>query len=219
MGPWTLFWLCWTFVMAVVFPLYAGKKLRNYSALRLIIKGIGTCVALALACYGMLYHPDIPAMLIVAGLAVCTIADVLLPIATAKGIGMFFIGHCFYLLCYLRMAPFRLGSLLIFVVLYPIVIVLFSPALPQKLYRAAPYFFYCTVLLFSLSIALLLPGRVGLRGFCAALGALLFGASDLILANGVVTRTSEQKQHLVMGLYYSAQLILSLVALQPWLSS
>lgn len=217
MNSWIVFALGAAVVLGAVYPLYAGERLHGHPAIRTAVKGAGTLIAAGMALHGTVQLPETASWLIVAGLAVCAVADVALNVHFLAGMGIFWGGHVLYCGAFLQLIPFQPMSLVVYALLCLLCAALFSPSLRGKGWRVLPYVVYGSALLFMLSVALLLPGLLGPRGLVAAIGALLFTVSDLLIARGQVKQTMQHQTWWVMGLYYCAQLLLSLVSLQPWL--
>lgn len=224
MQPWILFGIGGGFVMFVIYPLYVNERLWGQhlnqgkkSPPRILLKGLGAGISACIALYGAVTRPDAVSLLITAGLFLGALADMVLEVHFIAGMAVFFTGHLFYLGAYMKMAPFHPASLVIFAVLLVGVIRLFRKELAGMGRAGTPYILYSATLLFMLSVALLLPLEAGARGYAAAAGAVLFTVSDLILARGVLSTPVKNQDTIIMGLYYGAQLLLSLTALAPWL--
>lgn len=217
MRPWLLFFLGSAFVMLIICPLYTSGALRKRPAAMTAVKGIGTFIAAGFALHGAMRLPDMASWFVAAGLTVGAIADMVLRAHFIAGMHIFLAGHILYLCAYRCLAPILPASLFIFALLYIAVAGLFDKKITRMGKDRFAYSLYGAVLLLMLSVALLLPARAGARGLAAAAGAILFAVSDLMLARSLVVPPSGKRSYSTMGLYYCAQLALSLVSLRPWL--
>ena len=217
MTGWKLFASGAVLLMAVVYPMNVGRWLRGKPIVRTCVKCAGSLIAAAIAVCGALHTPDCAARLVALGLLVCVIADAAIVSSLFAGMAVFLIGHLCYLGAFLHLASFSAYSLIPFAV-FCIGIIAAQSGKVQKTKKGAVYFvIYGAVLLFTLSTSLLLPSRTGLRGVAAAAGMLLFVISDYLIAAKIFPQNRIRRDAVIMGLYYAALLLLSLVALQPWL--
>lgn len=181
-----------------------NKSGRHESYQALTFKGLATLCTALLGTYGFFHTPSLPHFFLTAGLWICTVADVALGIHFMLGMGLFGLGHIFFSLGFGLETPPNLFSLAAFAA--------FSggclgalPWLKKHLKEQSvwPYLAYGLMLGIMLSLAL---NQTPLL----LAGAMLFVASDLLLAGRVIAHIrSGWYSRLSLALYYLAQFFLS----------
>ncbi len=185
-----------------------NKSGRHESYRALTFKGLATLCAALLGTYGLFHTPSFPRLFLAAGLWICTVADVVLGIHFMLGMGLFGLGHIFFSLGFALETPPNLFNLAAFAAFCGGCL----GALPWlkrhlKDQAAWPYLAYGLMLSAMLSLALT-------QNPILLIGALLFVASDLLLAGRVIAHIhSEWYSHLSLMLYYLAQFLLAFALL------
>ena len=206
--------LTWTVIMPVRFRRMQGG---NDTPFTLLLKGIPTAAAAAVACWAALHPAAAPyARWIFAGLLLCLAGDVVLGIHFVTGGGLFLLGHVCYVAGLLgRQTPGGI-HLAVFLLVFALLIG-FLLCFRKKL--ADPLMFlavclYAAALSALLAAALPLPFRGGgQQAYLAAFGAILFVLSDLTLCDNMLNARPLPNQYVSLGIYYTAQFLLGISAL------
>ena len=193
-------------VMTGLYLCYQAEKYRKKRNKKreLALKSGATLTAALLAAYGCALQPSVDRLLILAGLAVCAIADTVLDLHFLAGTAAFGLGHICYCASYLLAERPGWGSFALFLVLtvalgalYPKLKKLSAPE------SALPYLLYG--LLISLMLALALPQKPVLL-----LGAVLFVLSDCLLLFLIIQKISSKAyDYTCLGAYYLAQFLIA----------
>lgn len=148
------------------------------------------------------------------GLAACCVADCVLELHFIAGMGAFGAAHVLFILWIIGAAPPVWQSIAIWTILYGITGLLYRKIIPTLGKKLIPFLLYPAVLMAMAAMALMLPFTAGTRYWTAAVGALVFAISDLLVAKGVLVGNSRACQHFTLALYDLALLGL---ALAGWL--
>lgn len=179
---------------------YLAGEAAGSATLRLVAKPVPVlCLVLWLA-----RRPGKAPALVATGLLACAAGDVLLelPGRFVAGLSAFLLGHVFYTAAFVsarralapwRLAGFGLWGASVFAFLYP---GLGAMALPVGLYVCV----ICTMM-WRATAALGTP-----LGISAALGAVLFGLSDTLIAFGRFHAPIAGARYPIMLLYWAGQL-------------
>lgn len=206
--------LSWAVIMPVRF-----KRMTNGqdTPLTLLLKGIPTAAAFAVACWAALQPAATPySRWMAAGLLLCLAGDVVLGIHFVAGGGLFLLGHVCYVAGLLgRQSPGLVHGIL-FAGVYALLLVfllLYRKYMPNKLMLLAACL-YAAALSALLAAAGPLPFAVGSRQtWCAAIGALLFILSDMTLCDNMLNDRPVPNQYISLGIYYTAQFLLAMSTL------
>ncbi len=171
-----------------------------------LLKGATTCVAGGLALYSAISSGAAYAYLVSAALFLCALADMLLERYFVPGMGVFALGHAFYISAFIIKGSFNLYSVLVFVLLALFVYALYLWAKKQTDKSIAPFALYALVLMFMLSQAFFsVP--------IAAVGAVLFVISDSLIGLRLVKKAGKHNDVICISLYYAAQYLMALSAI------
>ncbi len=138
----------------------------------------------------------------------CTGADALLEIQFVPGMLVFGGAHVCLVLWLWGAAPPVGWSLLLWALAYLTAFWLFRKELPKLGKLTAPFCLYPGILGASLALALPLPFLAGAAWWPAAVGALCFFISDMMVAKGELSGLSSKYQKPVMALYWAALYLL-----------
>lgn len=203
-------------IVAVWMPLHFWCERTGHPVWALVTKAAGTLTAASFAVWACFFGGRVSpyTVLMLAGLGVCTAADVWLDIRFKVGGALFFMGHVLYVAAFMNAGgnslwalPFLLG---VFVVL-GLVLRRFDIGIPAEL--RVPLVLYAVVLsaLCATGFTVLLA-RPSPRAVCGAIGAALFVLSDIFLLRNRVNKASTGAYFASLGVYYMGQLFLSLSA-------
>ncbi len=192
-------------LMAVFFLCYQRLKYEpgcpGYK--QIAVKCAATSMAVLVALLGCLRHPDTAHWIILAGLAVCTLADGVLCVRFIPGGVLFGIGHILYMIAFCRMNPPRVLSALVFLVLMGIVAFMlyrFRQSVGKQLPLFAAY---------ATALCLMTALSAAQRPLFFA-GALLFAISDLTLGYLLTGKGSRKLDNFSLACYYLGQFLLAL---------
>lgn len=139
----------------------------------------------------------------------CTAADALLEIRFVAGMLVFGAAHICLVIWLWEAAPPSLWSLCLWVLAYACTAFLFRRELPKLGKLTVPFCLYPGLLGASLALALPLPFLAGPAWRPAAIGALCFFVSDMMVAKGELSGLPPKFQKPVMLLYWAALYLLS----------
>ena len=180
------------------------KTLPGHSrALSVALKCAATAMAVVVALIGCIKNPQPAYWIILAGLVVCTIADGVLCVRFITGGAIFGLGHVLYIVAFCVMHRPTWASLILFAALLGLVTAFFS-RYRKRIGRRLPLILgYATLLCLMVSMAL--PQKP-----LFFTGALLFAASDALLAYLAVDRNHMWLDYISLGAYYLGQFLLAL---------
>ena len=180
------------------------KTLPGHSkAQSIAVKCAATAMAVVVALLGCIRNPQPAYWIILAGLVVCTIADGVLCVQFMIGGAHFGLGHILYIIGFCVMHRPTWESLILFAALMGLATAFFS-RYRKRIGRRLPLVLgYATLLCLMVSMAL--PQK---PLFFA--GALLFAASDAMLAYLTVDRNHMWLDYISLGAYYFGQFLLAL---------
>ncbi|MDO5022537.1 MAG: lysoplasmalogenase [Eubacteriales bacterium] len=169
-----------------------------------LLKGATTCVAGGLALYSAFTGGGTYAATISVALFLCAVADMLLEHHFMAGMGVFALGHVVYIAAFIIKNGFNEVSLLAFAGLLILLLLLYNHAEKLTDKNILPYALYGVVIMFMLSQAFF-------AGYLTALGALLFVASDSLIAWRIVKGNGDNQNEIAcISLYYTAQFLFAL---------
>ncbi len=207
--------VCFVAMLGVLNPLYLHVKAGPHKTAATVVKALATALALLLAVAGTIRQPGASPLCLTVGLALCLAGDVLIVYRLTAGMGAFLFGHIGYIAAFCLAAPPSLWSLIPFAVFLVLLFVLFRRRFPAMGRDKPAYIAYAVVLTTMLSVALLLPTRLGATGIIPAVGAALFTLSDVLLARGMLFASTKKNDALSLTLYYLGQYVLALWAFLP----
>ena len=180
------------------------KTLPGHSkAQSITVKCAATAMAVVVALLGCIRNPLPAYWIILAGLIVCTIADGVLCVQFITGGALFGFGHILYIIGFCVMHRPTWASLILFAALMGLATAFFSRYRKRIGHRLPLVLGYATLLCLMVSMAL--PQK---PLFFA--GALLFAASDALLAYLTVDRNHMWLDYISLGAYYLGQFLLAL---------
>ncbi len=138
----------------------------------------------------------------------CTAADALLELHFVTGMLVFGAGHACLIVWLWGVAPPTWVSLALWLLAYACTALLFRKELPKLGKMTAPFCLYPGLLGASLALALPLPFVAGAAYGAAAVGALLFFISDMMVAKGELCGLPPAFQKPIMLLYWAALYLL-----------
>ena len=200
MFKWILAAACTLASLAYCMPHY----LRG-GANRLAWKFAGTACELPLAVYGAMQQGG-RSWFCVAAIAMCAAADVLLEKKFMIGMAAFATAHVLFIIWMTGMQRLTAVQPIVWAVLLCIVAVLLYNWRKPIGDMMVPYIAYAVMvtLMGACAAGLALDGS--LAGILAAVGGLMFVASDALVCRGTVMRVDYTHHLVTMGLYYGAQL-------------
>lgn len=211
-----VFLYCISLLLLAMLTQWYFSLRRNYrdGAKGLAVKAAGTFVPVFLCFYAVAEQSAWGRKwMLLAGVAVCMAADVVIGVDFVAGMLTFLAAHVCFILYYLTLAPFHPASLIIFAVLYLAQGILYWKYILKLGKKIPAYAAYPAALslMFSMAVFTLIQ-RPGAGTLCLALGAGLFLISDSILADAQLRSNSFWKDRLVMYLYYPAVYLLAVSA-------
>lgn len=141
----------------------------------------------------------------------CTIADALLEINFVPGMLVFGAAHLCLVIWLWNVTSPTWWSLVVWVLAYVVVAVLFRKELPTLGKQTVPFCLYPALLGASLALALPLPFLLGAHWWPAAIGALSFFISDMMVAKGQLSGLDPKYHKWVMILYWLALYLIAAV--------
>lgn len=198
----------------VIMPLRSRFPKRENCFLNLTLKVIPTLMCAAFGGAAYLSGGDQYALLIFIGLCIGAVADVVLGIHFITGGVLFLTGHLFYMSAFCLQQPPTLWSLPVMAAAYGL-LCLFMHRLQNGLSKKMIVLahIYCAGLAVVLGLSLPMPFMaLSQRTLLAALGAFVFVLSDMGVYHGIVCKISRRRDFFYLGIYYLAQLLLSLSA-------
>lgn len=214
----------------VLLPFYIRLKHKmKFAPLKITIKGCMTLIAVIVCAYGIftLYERtgDIhnlttasgfkTDLIVLIGLTICMIADVMLVIYFPVGMLFFLIGHICYIIYFLKLAPFNLLSIVLFLIPAIISGIYFS-RYKEKMGKLLPAcYIYGCVILCTFSIGIMLPFSIGPYGVIPAISAVMLVISDYMLAANKFVAKNSFSDLMYLGYYFSGQYFLSLSVFVP----
>lgn len=218
MGYYLLLIICLLVLFLILLPLYFHLKNVEHMYLALILKGLSTFIPILLCTCAIItinlrFHtspiPDASYWLL-AGLILCLIGDIVLGIQFVYGMGAFLLGHICYITAFCKLAPLKIWSIYLFIILYYILLKSFYPFCRKMTDNIVPFITYGTTILIMVSVALILPFTVGIIGILPAVGAFLFILSDFMLAKIILTKVTPLSDTVSLYLYYAGQFLLAI---------
>lgn len=198
-------------------PIHFSRWFPVRKTVDLAAKAAPTLMAASFAGWAAFHQSgDGYALLMFAGVLVGAAADVMLGVHFVTGGLMFLLGHILYLTAFCLLKAPTLWSLPVFAVVFAGLWVFcqrYRPQMRNSVVRnGLP--FYCAalsaIIALSLPTAFLMPSQ---RTILAALGAICFALSDMGVFHGIVMPTDFSFNYRMLGLYYFAQLLLGMSAL------
>ena len=209
---------CLVAIWCLLMPLKFRFARQGRRKLSILFKTLSTllCAGLA-ACAAFSSGADDTSRLLLIGLLVCAAADAMLEIRFEVGGALFFFGHVIYVLAFLRLRAITLWSLPIFVLL--VAGLLWFLLRRRSLIDAVDKRLFYGLLLYALAISAMVSVAVPTpflafspRMLSAAVGAVLFLASDITLCQNSLLHRPERSEFISLGLYYTGQLLIAFTA-------
>ena len=204
MFKWILTALCTISSLIVCLPKYIEGGRGN----RLLWKFSGTASALPLAIYGATKHGG-TTWLCVLAIALCAGADVVLEKNFLAGMAMFASAHICLIIWMLSAKPLGIVQLIAWAVLLCAVAILLYSWRKMIGNMMLPFAAYAVLISLMGACAVGTASKGTLGGILAAVGALMFIASDSLVCKGRIMRVDRMHHWITMGLYYGAQLFLA----------
>lgn len=200
-----------TLVLDVIFtiPEYSELWIKGAASAGFVLVGI-VCLAWSIKTKSGVKFPAV----MVAGLAVCMVADIVLNIEFIPGAALFAVGHVLYIISYMLLQKFSWKDLILGVCVF-VPSVLFITLAPIFKFKEIALEIVCIAYALILSLMLSKAVTMFIRKRCAvhaiiALGSLLFFASDFALLINMFAVKSLASRIVCLGTYYPAQLLLAL---------
>lgn len=165
--------------------LFIHTKHKGRTRLSVLFKALATGVILCAGIYGALNSPGETrtfAAFIAAGLAMGLAGDVAICCVFALGMLFFGMGHLCYIAALLRVSANALWAVPIFLLLCPLIFSLYKKSGISFGKLMLPAIIYCAIITAMLSLAATAAFSVFPAGAVLFVGALLFTASDAMLA-------------------------------------
>lgn len=222
--------ICAAVMQFLLLPLYVRMKRRQYNQkIRLFIKGSMTFVAVIVCAAGILRIYSLSGsfasltlesgyqtnLWVLAAIFICMIADVVLGINFALGMGVFLLGHICYIMYFITIAPFNPASIIIFIVPAGIAFRFFSRYKKEMGGLWPAYYTYGTVILITLSLGLTLPFSIGSYGILPALASAMLVISDYMLALNTILKKKLLHDLIYLGYYFTGQFIMAISVFIP----
>ncbi len=196
----------WAAIFALYFILRREKLMRESLVAKCAGSFLAVCAAgLALRLQGAPLLPQPVFWFFV----LCTAADALLEIHFVSGMGVFGCAHVCLILWLWGLAPPTWQNLALWALAYGAAALLFRKELPTLGKLTLPFCLYPGLLGASLALALPLPFRLGAGYWGAAIGALCFYVSDMLVAKGELSGLPPRFHKPVIALYWAALYLLA----------
>lgn len=142
---------------------------------------------------------------ILVALILFLLADALLEVQFLVGMAVFGIGHGSLIFWFLKKANLDWKCLILWIVLWGLALLLFRKESQQAKTNPKLYLMtlYPGVLMGMTSIAVMLPAQLGREYLFAAIGAVLFSISDMMVGKGFFKKLSKPADYTALSLYYS----------------
>lgn len=217
-------------VQFLLLPIYVRlKHIKRFAPLKIAVKGSMTLIAVLFCAFGIftlysrtgdIHNLVTPKgyetnLIVLVGLFICMIADVMLVINFAVGMGLFLLGHLCYITYFLTIAPFNPISIIIFIVPAVIASIYFNKYKENMGKLKVAYFIYGIVILCTFSIGIMLPFSIGPYGVVAAIAAVLLVISDFMLAINNVHKQKVLSDLMYLGYYFMGQYFMALSVFVP----
>ncbi len=209
-------------IFAVFEPLFFRYKFRQKNGLSIVFKCAATAVAVVLAVLGALYQNNGHTWLLCAGLAVCAVADGVICASFLAGLCCFLCAHFLLIASFLAAAPIRPVSVVLLAlglaILFAVLRTLRKNGVVSKMIMPGAAYFAVILCMVSLAVPFAYTSdiRNGVpEGLFAAVGALLFMASDILLAGNSLMRYSRRNDIVSLSVYYLGIYSLALWAAIP----
>lgn len=194
--------LCCIPLMALGTVLYFAFQYRGKKAVSLFWKSFASGMMVLLCGAGLVMGGKSPwESLLFWGLAACCVADCVLELHFVSGMAAFGAAHVLFIVWIVQQGRPVWYSIPIWVVLYGSTAFLYRKIIPTLGKNLVPFMLYPAVLMAMASLALVLPFTAGKQYWTAAVGALVFAISDLLVAKGVLVGNSRACQHFTLALY------------------
>jgi len=203
MFKWILTALCTLGSLCVCLPRYVESRKTA-----LDWKFAGTACALPLAVYGAM-HQGGRAWFCVAAIALSSTADVMLEKQFMIGMALFAAAHVCFLVWMTGLQRLTALQPIVWLVLLCIVAVLLYSWRRRIGSMMLPYAAYAALVTLMGAFAVGMAADRSLAGVIAAVGGLMFVASDALVCKGLVMHVDKTHHWITMGLYYGAQLCLA----------
>jgi uncharacterized membrane protein YhhN len=188
-------------------------NLRSRRNLVLLFRPLAMILIIATACGKT--HPVSTEyqILVIAGLVLSLAGDVFMMLPQKRfgaGLASFLAAHVCYILAFrpLPGRPLSPGTILPFIVLGLLIFRFLSPSLGKMRFPVLVYVAAISVMAAFAAGRFIDSGGTG--PFLSLAGAVLFMASDAVLAYDRFVRKIDRAQLLILGLYYPAQLLIAL---------
>lgn len=168
----------------------------------LVFKGLTTFVAAVLALYAYSISGAEYALVLAVGIALCALADVLLELHFLSGTACFAAGHILYITAFIKRSPPQTANILVFLVLAGISYLVMQRARKNMGNQVLPYFVYALIISCMVAMSIHQP-------MLATVGALMFAASDAIIARRLIKPQASDWDRACILLYYMAQYLLA----------
>lgn len=196
----------WGAIFVLYFILRREKLMRQ----SLIAKCAGSFLAVGSAGLALYLKGENPLVHLVFWFFVlCTVADALLEIRFVAGMLVFGAAHVCLVVWLWGVTGPTWWSLAVWALAYGVTGYLFRREIPKLGKLTVPFCLYPALLGASLALAALLPVTAGPEWWPAAVGALCFFVSDMMVAKSELSGLDSKYHKLVMLLYWGALYLIS----------
>lgn len=192
------------------FALYFYLRRAGMMKESLIAKCAGSFLAVGSAAFASISQGGVLEVPLVFWFFVlCTIADALLEINFVPGMLVFGAAHvCLIVWLWWQVSP-TWWSLGLWIAAYLLTALLFRKELPTLGKLTVPFCLYPALLGGSLALAVPMPFLLGARWWPVAVGAVMFYASDMMVAKNQLAHWDKKWQKPIMALYWGALYLIS----------
>ncbi len=206
------FFISLLIILIMLMPaLYLSLKWRKVEY-AVIVKGGLTFLIWLYACVSTFDHLTIYGLLISIGILAGLLGDVAIEKKLINGMVLFLLGHIFYIAAFISNGPFLPQALIVFVILFGLAVGYYKVSRPRLKDYIIPVAIYAMFLLSMLSLGLIQPfdRYFTVSSLFMAFGAILFAASDFLLAQNLFVKDKKIMHLISLYLYYFGQFLLAL---------
>ena len=194
--------------------IYATTRPLGNRTWRSAAKCGATFIAMSTAVIGtVLYDRPAESWVLVAALLLCCIADFVIECSFVGGIVSLALAHLAFIMYSLMVAKPVWYSVPIALILYGVVVLLFRRDLRQLGGLLVPMLLYPAALAAMTATAVALPFTASPRYAVFAIGAVLFGVSDMFVAKDAISGITGAQREFALLLYYGAVYLMASVQL------
>lgn len=204
-------------ILYLIVPTYINLKTQKKKAVSVVVKALGTTIAVAFGITGAYFYPSRHAYLILGGLILGLLGDIFLEFILPLGGFSFFFGNILYVYCMLSEEPLRLINIILLVLFLTFLAMNFGKDFHS--FGKYRYLILGYAILVSLMAAVAIPYilLMGYQGLLFGFGVFLFAISDYLLGYRTLYNAKPPFHRISLSTYYLAQLCIGVSLFMPYL--